>query len=51
MQHLITVWVYTKKGSVDSISKEKTAVVLAEMFPDRIYFFAELVPPFEPNKK
>lgn len=50
MKHIITVWVYTKKGSVDSISKESTAAILAEMFPDRIYFFAELIPPFDNEK-
>lgn len=50
MQQSISVWVYTS-GSIDSISRERTAVVLAELFPNRIYFFAELIPPFEPDQK
>lgn len=50
MKQKVSVWVFTS-GSVDSISKESRAVILAEMFPNRIYFFAELVPPIDHDKK
>ena len=52
MKHYITVWVFTKEGGVDSIGKESTVrEILAERYPERIYFFAELVPPFEPDEQ
>jgi len=41
MYHL---WVYTKAGGIAAISKESTVrEILADRYPDRIYFFAELV--------
>lgn len=41
MYHL---WVYTEKGGLVAISKESTVrEILAERYPKRIYFFAELV--------
>jgi hypothetical protein len=37
------VWVLSG-GKLTSIARETAAAVLAEMFPNRIYFFAEMIP-------
>jgi hypothetical protein len=37
------IWAFSNRGSLHSISKEITASILAEQYPDTIYFVADMV--------